>query len=86
MTCRSRAGVLEAIQNHFQAPPQSVLEVWDPVKLLDSLPFYKADVYSSINISLVSDIQELDELRTAVSALRTISGTWALQLAKGQAR
>lgn len=86
MTCRSHAGVLEATQNHFKAPPQFVLEVWDPVKLLDSLPFDKADVYSGVNITLVSDIQQADELRAAVSALRTISGTWALQLAEGQAR
>ena len=86
MTCCSHAGILEAIQNHFKAPPQSVLEVWDPVKLLDFLPFDKADVYSGVNISLVSDIQQSDELRAAVSALRIISGTWALQLAEGQAR
>ena len=48
-----------------------MLEAWDPVKLLDSLPFDKADVYSSMNISLVSDIQQSDELKAAVSALRT---------------
>ena len=71
VTYPSHAGVLEAIQNHFKAPPQSVLEAWDPVQLLDSLPFDKADVYSSMNISLVSDIQQSDELQAAVSALGT---------------
>ena len=63
------AGVLESIQQHFRAPPAAVLEAWDPVKLVDSMPFDKADVYSSANISMVNELlQQPAALHTAVSA------------------
>ena len=61
-------GVLESIQQHFRAPPAAVLEAWDPVKLLDSTPFDKADIYSSANISMVNQVlQQPAALHAAVS-------------------
>ena len=63
------AGVLESIQQHFRAPPAAVLEAWDPLKLLDSMPFDKTDVYSSANISMVNQVlQQPAALHAAVSA------------------
>ena len=61
------AGVLGAIQKHFMAPPASVLNAWDPAKLLDSLPFDRSDVYSSTNTDLVEQLlQQPGELHIAV--------------------
>ena len=61
------AGVLEAVQKHFRAPPAPVLEAWDPATLLDSMPFDKSDVYSSGNIGLVIQlVQQPAGLQTAV--------------------
>ena len=44
-----------------------MLEAWDPVKLLDTLPWDKADVYSSTNTDLVEQLlQTPAELADAV--------------------
>ena len=61
------AGVLGAIQKHFKAPPASVLDAWDPAKLLDSMPFNKSDVYSSTNANIIEQLlQQPSELHLAV--------------------
>ena len=67
MTRLGSAGVLKAIQKYFKAPPRPVLSAWDPLKLLDSMPFDRADVYSSANSSLIEQLlQQPGELQTAV--------------------
>lgn len=61
------AGVLEAIQKHFRAPPISVLEAWEPANLLDSLPFNRSDIYNSTNTGLIDQLlQQSVELQNAV--------------------
>ena len=64
------AGILGAIHKHFSSPPASVLESWDPVKLLDTLPWDKADVYSSTNTDLVEQL-----LQTPADLADAVRGT-----------
>ena len=59
--------MLGAIQKHFKAPPASVLDAWDPARLLDSMPFDKSDVYSSTNTDLIEQLlQQPGELHSEV--------------------
>ena len=62
------AGILHATLWHFKAPPAPVLGAWDPVKLLDTTPFDKTDVFGDGNAYHVERLLTQNaELHAAVS-------------------